>query len=57
MAQRASHYLTVPLCHPCHQGPLGCHGTKALMRIYKVSELDMLAATIEKMVEKIEGLL
>ena len=54
MAQRASHMLTVPLCHSCHQGDSGIHGSRVMMKVYKVSELDMLAATIEKMVEKIE---
>lgn len=47
MAQRASNFLVVPLCPDCHQGPSGVHGDKSLMRIKKMSELDMLAATIE----------
>ena len=47
MAQRASNYLVVPLCPDCHTGPNGVHGDKSLMRIKKMSELDMLAATIE----------
>lgn len=57
LSQRASAYLTTPLCFSCHQGPTGVHGDKSMMRIYKTSELDMLAATIERMAEKIEGLL
>ena len=47
MAQRASNYLVVPLCPPCHTGPSGVHGDRSLMRIQKMSELDMLAKTIE----------
>lgn len=48
MSQRASNFLTIPLCPPCHTGPLGVHGNKAMMRIQKLSELDMLAWTIER---------
>jgi len=47
--QRASHYLTIPLCKECHQGPLGVHGGRTLMRIAKVEELDLLSMTIEMM--------
>jgi hypothetical protein len=47
MAQRASNFLVVPLCPDCHQGPSGVHGDKSLMRIKKLTELDMLAQTIE----------
>ena len=47
MAQRASNFLTIPLCEPCHTGPRGVHGDKSIMRTLKLSELDMLAKTIE----------
>lgn len=47
MAQRASNFLVVPLCPDCHTGPMGVHGDKTMMRIKKLSELDMLAQTIE----------
>ncbi len=47
MAQRASNWLVVPLCPSCHTGPLGVHGDKTMMRINKMTELDMLAKTIE----------
>lgn len=47
MAQRASDWLTVPLCPDCHTGPNGLHGNKSLMRIQKLEELDLLARTIE----------
>jgi|TARA_R110000744_G_scaffold91932_2_gene178212 hypothetical protein len=46
MSQRASHYLTVPLCPSCHRGPVGVHGDKAMMKVQKIDELDMLAMTI-----------
>lgn len=49
MAQRASNFLTIPLCQPCHTGPRGVHGDKSLMRQLKLSELDMLAWTIERL--------
>lgn len=49
MSQRASDFLTIPLCPDCHQGPSGIHGNKSFMRLRKLTELDMLAATIEKL--------
>lgn len=49
MSQRASDFLTIPLCPDCHQGPNGVHGDRSLMRIYKLSELDMLANTIMRL--------
>lgn len=47
MAQRASDFLAVALCHDCHQGPLGIHGDRSLLAIAKATELSLLAATIE----------
>lgn len=49
MSQRASDFLTIPLCPDCHQGPQGVHGDRTLMRVYKLSELDMLANTIMRL--------
>lgn len=49
MAQRASNFLVVPLCPDCHTGPLGVHGDKTLLRIKKMTELDLLADTIERL--------
>jgi hypothetical protein len=49
MSQRASDFLTVPLCPTCHTGPNGIHGNKSLMRIQKLEELDFLAMTIERL--------
>lgn len=50
MSQRASDFLTIPLCHEdCHQGPNGIHGDRALFRLAKVEELDLLAIVMEKL--------
>lgn len=49
MAQRASNWLTIPLCPSCHQGPQGIHGDKAMLRVYKKTELDLLADTIRRL--------
>lgn len=50
MGQRASNYLTVPLCARCHRGPQGVHGDKSMLRIHKVTEMDLLAKTVERLV-------
>jgi hypothetical protein len=49
MGQRASHWLTVPLCVPDHTGPQGIHGDRSAMRLRKLTELDLLAGTIERL--------
>lgn len=48
-AQRADDMLTVALCEPHHQGPLGVHGLgrRGFERQYKITELDLLAMTLE----------
>ena len=51
MAQRASDYLAIPLCPDCHMGQQGAHGDKTLFRVYKVTELDLLARTIQLLYE------
>lgn len=53
MAQRASDWLTVPLCPEHHRGASGVHGlgTKGIYTRYKLSELDLLAMTIERLSE------
>ena len=50
MSQRASDFLTVPLCPPCHTGPYGIHGDRSMLKVYKTSELDLLAQTIRTLV-------
>ena len=47
MGERASHFLTIPLCPECHQGKEGIHGNRALLKVRKVDELGLLAKTIE----------
>lgn len=48
-AQRASNFLVVPLCPEHHRGNLGFHGlgTRGFYNRYRLSELDLLAMTIE----------
>ena len=47
-SRRVSHYLTIPLCQDCHQGSHnGLHGQKAMWRVMKMTELKVLAKTIE----------
>ena len=50
-SQRQSDFLTIPLCEPHHTGSVGIHGLgrKAFERTYKLSELDLLAMTIERL--------
>lgn len=50
-AQRASDFLTVPLCPEHHRGKTGLHGlgTRAFGMRYRLSELDLLADTIERL--------
>ena len=48
-AQRASNYLTAGLCPEHHRGASGFHGLgkRAFERTYKLTELDLLAMTLE----------
>lgn len=50
MAQRASDWLSVALCHEHHQGDSGFHGMgkMAFQAQYKLTELDLLAMTLER---------
>lgn len=48
IAMRAGDYLTIPLCYECHQGKLGIHGDKTYLKIFKMSELDLLNETIKR---------
>lgn len=47
MAQRSSDWLTAALCSECHRGPLGIHGDQTFLKVCKVSELDLLALTLQ----------
>ena len=49
MSQRASHFETIGLCYPHHQGDEGLHGLgrRAFERVYGVTELELLAEVRE----------
>lgn len=47
-SQRASDWLVIPLCQEHHQGKNGIHG-HGFEAINKMTEMDLLAATIEAM--------
>jgi len=49
MGQRASHWLAVPLCPDCHQGPTGIHGDRSAWRVRKLDEPAVLADTIRRL--------
>jgi hypothetical protein len=46
-AQRAPHWLTVPLCPEHHTGKHGIHGDRKALLPLKADEMDLLAWTIE----------
>lgn len=46
MAQRASSWLTLPLCVACHTGRRGIHGDRTAFLPRKTDELQMLAETL-----------
>lgn len=45
--RKVGHWLTIPLCWNCHQGPNGIHGDKTLWNIFKKTEFDCLNETLE----------
>ncbi len=49
LSQRSGHFLTIPLCYRCHQGPQGIHGDRTEWRIRKLDELDALNNTIGRL--------
>lgn len=49
-AQRGGDFLTMPLCaEDCHRGRLGVHGDKTYLALLKMTEIDLLNATIERL--------
>lgn len=50
-SQRQSDFLTIPLCPEHHTGQSGFHGmgSKQFERTYRLTELDLLAMTLEAM--------
>ena len=55
LSQRASNWLTVPLCPEHHTGASGLHGlgTKGFRTRYKLDELDLLAMTLEALAGRV----
>lgn len=47
--RRAPDWLTIPLCPDCHRGREGIHGSKAMLKVTKKTELQLLAETLEKL--------
>jgi hypothetical protein len=46
MAQRGGNFLTIPLCSDCHRGSDVIHGSRNLLRMLRMGELDLLDITI-----------
>lgn len=51
MSQRASAFLTLPVCSDDHRGPSGIHGDRSMLRVLKMTELDLLAETIRELTQ------
>lgn len=49
MSQRASNYLTVPLCEPHHTGSKGIHGDRSAFKLASEDEMSILAWTLEQL--------
>ena len=51
MSQRASNWLTVPLCPEHHRGSSGLHGLgeRGFATRHRLGELDLLAMTLERL--------
>lgn len=47
--QKAHWTMTAALCPDCHTGTHGVHGTRQLLRQAKVDEIDLVSATLEKL--------
>lgn len=45
--RRSPDWLVIPLCVSCHRGQGGIHGDRSFWKIYKATELDCLADTLE----------
>jgi hypothetical protein len=51
MQQRASDWLTMPLCPEHHRGSRGVHGDRSALRQANVTELDLLADTVAQLTQ------
>jgi hypothetical protein len=49
--KQGNHFTTIGTCWDCHQGPMGWHGDRTLMRIYKRDENDALNGTLRRVDE------
>jgi uncharacterized Fe-S center protein len=50
-SRRISHYATIPLCKSCHQdNHNGIHGSKAMWKVMRKTELGVLSETIKSMI-------
>ncbi len=45
--RRCGHFTTIPLCPECHRGRCGVHGEKTMLKVMKITELELLGKTIE----------
>lgn len=46
--RRSPNWLVIPVCPSCHRdGHNGIHGQKAMLKVMKVTELELLAGTLE----------
>ena len=54
LSQRAGDFCVIGLCWDCHQGPLGFHGDRTLMRQAKVTEWDLHDLTQEAVFKLME---
>lgn len=46
-------FTSVALCESCHRGPVnGLHGNKRMWAVKKMDELDALAVTIKRLIER-----
>ena len=46
--RRSPDWLVIPLCPDCHRGSHnGIHGQRAMLKVMKTNELELLAGTLE----------
>lgn len=51
-SRRISHFAVIPLCKSCHQdNHNGIHGRKAMWKVMRKTELEVLAEIIENIYE------
>jgi hypothetical protein len=49
MAQRASDFLTIPLCVEHHRGKTGIHGDRSAWKLARLDEIKALGQTLERL--------